>query len=434
VLEKALLAMWQVALVMVILIVLLSVASAWAASDDDFFPILPWDGLFGWTPVEGFRDAVESIAACDFTVAGFVQPNQVAECEKLGLKAIVAPTLEGQAWKKWGDVPDRDIDPLIEKWIKGAGDGKSILGYFIIDEPGTPKFPKLAKAVAAVKKYAPGKLAYINLFPGYATIGAPDKSQLGANSFTEYLERFVSDVKPQMLSYDNYKIFTSDNLQSRDQGASYFNDLIEVRRVSQEHGLPFWNTVCCNQIRPYTTVPSPANFMLQAYTTLAAGGRGLAWYRYFQGGYHYAPVSKDGRRTDTWFYLRDVNRQVKVLGPLMNRLKSTGVFFTDPAPADGLPKLPGKLVTSIDSRSSIKGFSGDKPAIMVGEFEGKDGDYVMLVNIDLEKSANITLRTAKTYASKQVISAVDGHMTPIDEENGHWLIPGAGVLIALKDK
>jgi hypothetical protein len=115
----------------------------------------------------------------------------------------------------------------------------------------------------------------------------------------------------------------------------------------------------------------------------------------------------------------------------MNRLKSTGVFFTDP-PAEGLPKMPGKLVTSLDSRVSIKGFSKDTPAIMVGEFEGKDGDYVMLVNMSLEKSANITLHTSKTYASKQVISAVDGHSDPIDETNGHWLVPGAGVLIALK--
>ena len=37
-----------------------------------------------------------------------------------------------------------------------------------------------------------GKLAHINLYPNYATLGAPDRSQLGAPTYTEYLERFVA--------------------------------------------------------------------------------------------------------------------------------------------------------------------------------------------------------------------------------------------------
>lgn len=416
------------------LVALASTALAASNVGDDFFPIMPWDSLRGWDlQVKGFKDPLESVAECNFTVAGFVQPEQLPTCERLGLWAIVAPPPSEDSWRKWGDVADESIDASVEKWVHSAGGSASILGYYIMDEPGTPKFGKLAKLVAAVRKYAPGKLPYINLFPGYATIGAPNDSQLGAGSFSEYLERFVTEVKPDIISYDNYKVMTSDNLQSREQGASFFYDLIEVRKAAQAHGIPFWNVVCSNQIRPYTTVPSPANMLLQAYGTLAAGGRGLSWYTYYERGYAYGPIDKDGNRTATWFYLQMVNRQVKTLGPVMNRLKSTGVYFTDP-PAEGLPKLPGKLVERVDSRVSIKGFSNDKPAIMVGEFEGKDGDYVMLVNMSLEKSANITLHTVKAYASKQVISAVDGHSTPIDETNGHWLVPGAGVLIALKEK
>ena len=424
---------WQPALILAVAALLLSGAPARAG--DDFFPILPWDGLRGWdTQVKGFDDPLESVAECNFTIAGFVQPGQVAKCETLGLKAIIAPPPGEKPWSaKWAGASDELVDTSVKGWVEKAGRSDGILGYYVVDEPGTPRFPQLAKAIAALGKYAPGKLAYINLFPGYATIGNPDQSQLGAASFTEYLEKFVADVKPEMLSYDNYKIFTSDNLQNRDQGASYFRDLMEVRRVASKHGLPFWNTVCSNQIRPYTTVPSPANLMLQAYTTLAAGGRGIAWYTYFQRGYAYAPIDKDGRRTDTWYYLKEVNRQVKVLGPIMNRLRSTGVFYTQPAPADGLPALPGRLVDSIESRTSIKGFSDAKPPMMIGEFESKNGSaYVMVVNLSLEKSANFLLKTRKQDTKKQVISAVDGEAQPFDETNGQWLIPGQGVLIELK--
>ncbi len=54
---------------------------------------------------------------------------------------------------------------------------------------GVRDYPQLAAAVAAVKKYA-GKLAYINLLPDYTTLGA-NLSQLGTESYSDYLERFV---------------------------------------------------------------------------------------------------------------------------------------------------------------------------------------------------------------------------------------------------
>ena len=144
-------------------------------------------------------------------------------------------------------------------------------------------FGRVGREVAAIKRFAPGKLAYINLLPGYAKAGAPNGFH-GAADYTDYLEQFVANAKPQIISYDNYDIVYSDNGQSSETAAKYLRNLAEVRRVSVKHGIPFWNIVCCNRIRPYTTVPSPANLLLQAYTTLAAGARGITWYRYHQSG------------------------------------------------------------------------------------------------------------------------------------------------------
>ncbi len=398
----------------------------------DFFPVIPWDTLQGKSGTPERMTDLQGIADCGFTIAGFVEPGDLPQCERLGLKAVIGGPRDRAPWRdRWQGISDETIDSEIKRLVEESGSNPAVIGYYIVDEPGTPRFAALGKAVAAVKKHAPGKLAYMNLFPGYATIGAPDQSQLGAASFTEYLEKFVADVKPQMLSYDDYMVTYSDNFQDPKRGAIYFRDLLEVRRVALKHGIPFWNTVCANRIRPFTTIPSPANLLVQAHTTLAAGGRGIAWYRYHQGGYAYAPVTSDGRRTDTWQYLRTVNEQAKVIGPIMSRLKSTGVFFTEPPSAE-MPKLPGRVVESVESKASIKGLSDAKPPIMVGEFQGDDGrDYVMLVNISLEKAANVKLRTVKAYSSKEVSSAQDGSAAPIDEENGHWLVPGGGVLIRL---
>ena len=89
-----------------------------------------------------------------------------------------------------------------------------------------PDFPALDKAVAAVRTFAPGKLAYINLFPDYATLGAPDLSQLGAATYTEYLEQYVAQVHPQFISYDNYRIQYSLDQAKPQIAASYYKNLL----------------------------------------------------------------------------------------------------------------------------------------------------------------------------------------------------------------
>ncbi|PIY53757.1 MAG: hypothetical protein COZ06_01215 [Armatimonadetes bacterium CG_4_10_14_3_um_filter_66_18] len=173
------------------------------ATPPEFFPILPWDPLHGWKePVEP-KHGVESIAECNFTMAGFVKPRDLSVCEQLGLKALMfgcadRGPLSRDEWKK---LPAEEIDAFVKRMIDDAGRSEAVLGYYLVDEPGASLFPKLAAGVAAVRKYAPGKLAYINLFPGYATLGAPDTSQLEAPSFEEYLQRFVEQVRPQLVSY-----------------------------------------------------------------------------------------------------------------------------------------------------------------------------------------------------------------------------------------
>lgn len=107
----------------------------------------------------------------------------------------------------------------------------------------------------------------------------------------------------------------SDDMQDANRAAIYYADLLEVRRVSQKYGLPFWNIVSSNQIRPQTTVPSPANLAFQAYTTLAAGGRGVSWYKYYQDGYAYAPISSRCSRQSTVACCRWIRSWATGFGP-----------------------------------------------------------------------------------------------------------------------
>jgi hypothetical protein len=305
--------------------------------------------------------------------------------------------------------------------VKSTGSNETIKGFFIMDEPSVSDFPALGKAVAALKKFAPGKWAYINLYPNYATLGAPDTSQLGASNYTEYLERFVSEVRPQVLSYDNYMVQFSDDLKNTGTAGSYFRNLVEVRRVGQKYHLPCLQIVAANQLRPAHTIPTPANLLLQAYTTLAAGFRGVTWYTYFSRGYAHGAIGSDGAKTITWPYLQEVNRQIAVLAPVLSRLVSTGIYFTEPLPASGLPKLPGKVLESVTATSPL----------MIGEFLGDRGEnLVMLVNLSLEHSAKFSMVAKNPDEIFSEVSAIDAELRPFKGRNDdHWLTPGQGILL-----
>lgn len=388
----------------------------WSAGS---FPILPWDWPENMSDLSrSHKSGLHSIAECNFNVAGFVKPEALSTCERLGLAAIVV----GRRKREWSKVSDKEIDLTVRTMVEKSGGSKAVIGYYITDEPGASEFPALAKVVKAVKKYAPGKIAYINLFPNFAKSGAEGKSQLETNSYTEYLERFVREVRPQIISYDNYMVQLSQDLKDNTKAAKYYTNLLEVRRVALKYDLPFWNTVSSNQIRPFTPIPSPANLRFQAYTTLAAGGRGIAWYTYYAKNYGYAPIDKSNNRTLTWRYLQEVNRQVAILGPKMNNLNSVGIYFTSPPPTKELPVLPGKLVRRIRTNAPM----------MIGEFKHDDGtNYIMVVNLSLRESAKFALDTIRPYNQIYVISAEDGKPDPLDNESGYWLVAGQGALIVL---
>ncbi len=384
-----------------------------AADEGAVFPITPWE----LTPAKQARldepgHGIDSLRECGFTTIAFVRPDQLDDLEARRLPGIVGRP-GGRV--DWASLSDAAIEAYVERVVDSAGKGRAVLGYFLADEPNAGEFSGLAKAVAAVKRLAPGKLAYVNLLPDYAT-----PAQLGARTYRDYLQRFVREVEPQLLSYDNYSVQYSRDLRDRARAASHFTNLLAVRRVAAGAGVPFWFAGSSVRIRPTTTAPSPANLRLQAYTALAAGARGLTWFTYYAGGYADAPIDAVGRRTATWSYVRTVNRQVMALGPTLLRLRSTGVFFTSPVPADGLRPLPGELVRAARSRAPL----------MIGEFAARDGRrYAMVVSLDLQRSARVRLTTGASALRR--VSPVDGSLVRLPADGSLWLSAGQGALLRL---
>jgi hypothetical protein len=343
-----------------------------------FYPIMAWN--YETHDKKLFRGMAES----NFNTVGFIMPSNLPAVEEAGLKAIIIP--EGGSIygpMHWPGFSDEKMDRKVKEMIGSTADNESVLGYFLMDEPPVTAFKYLAEEVKSVKKYAPGKLAYINLCHNYATT-----SQLGTESYTDYLKKYVKVVHPQFLSYDNYMIQYSANLKNKERTLKYFKNLLSIRKIALKNGLPYWNTIPSMQLRKRISPPTLANMMLQVYTSLAAGYDGISWFTYSPNwDYSYnvhSPVDGLMHKTKTWHAIKEVNRQVLALAPVINRLTSTGVYFTSSMSIKSLPKLPGKNIKSVQSSQPL----------MVGEFVDDRGNaYAMFVNLSLERSAEFTFST-----------------------------------------
>jgi hypothetical protein len=277
------------------------------------------------------------------------------------------------------------------------------------DEPGANLFPGLATVAGLVRELAPGKWAYINLFPDYA-----DNDQLNATGYQDYLERFINTVHPTTLSYDSYDLLDNGSLRE-----NFWSNLESMRAVAKKYNLPFWNIVLSVAHFSYREL-SAADLRFEVYSSLAYGVRGIAYFTYFtpeHGNYRMAPIDQFGHETATWGYMRNVNLQVQKLAPTLLQLTSDEVYHFGAVPAGCSGPSTNSLVTAADGQ------------ILVGDFTHRDGTrYVLLVNKDVQKSIPCSPKFRRPPAKLEWVSPYTGRVGSYDGEST-WLAPGAGVLL-----
>lgn len=371
--------------------------------DENLFPILAWGGA------PGDLNVLSEMAECGITVAGFVAPENLDLVEKAGMKAFVSD-------RRASGYDFRIVDPdkvkaNVVSLTQEVGSHPALLGYYIKDEPNAEEFPGLAIVAEAFMMETPQKIPYINLYPNYA-----NQQQLGTETYEEHVERYISTVDPPVISYDHYALMEYEPLRE-----GYFTNLEIMRRASIKYNRPFWNIVLSNAHFRYRE-PTAADIRFQVFTTLAYGGKGISYFTYFtphSGNYRMAPIDQFGHRTQTWYYLQNVNLMVQKLAPTLLKLLSTGVYHVGEVPK-GCTALPGNTLVR-----AVYGSAG----FVVGEFVHTDGSkYIMLVNKDFQSSTNFRIELNEPGSRLQRVSPYTGQLHDLVGEND-WLAPGQGVLL-----
>jgi len=194
----------------------------------------------------------------------------LAVAEHVGLSAIVND--ERIAGYRPCDVrkntgPDwTHIEDRVNETVADCGGSKILRGYWIGDEPGHDKgyFSQVKRLVAALRLKDPDRIAYMNLLPTYG-INLPD-------NYPSYVEDYVSIVRPDVISFDNYL--------GRD---GFTNNCRVVRDIVAKYpGTIYWAVINAlldgSHIAPSTNIDDMRWCAMEA---IRYGARGINYFLYW---------------------------------------------------------------------------------------------------------------------------------------------------------
>jgi hypothetical protein len=328
--------------------------------------------------------------------------RQLALCEKYGLKALVA----GARQKP-----------------QSLLTGPACWGYLLYDEPNTEKFGYLRGLVKSVRDARPGHLAFINLYPNYAT-----DEQLGAASYADYVKRFADEVEVDVLSMDHYPLMRP----GADARKTYCQNLEVMREVSLAKNIPFWNFFNTMPFGPHSD-PTEAQLRWQIYTSLAYGAKGVLYFCYWtprgsefpKGG---AIITAEGRRTRHYDQARRINGALKRMGPTLMKLKSTAVYRVQHSddPAKVLADAPVQVTTPGEYLIGVFGHSDGRRAVLLNNYHFAYTAWPTVeFKANLKDLVEICQKTGNEIAVIDDSPAMEGLQLSLDAGAGRlFLLPG----------
>ena len=196
-----------------------------------------------------------------------------------------------------------------------------IKGWWIMDEPGADSFKGISMTVDAIRRLDPDRATTINLFPTYAK-----SSQLGTSTYEEYLDKFISQVKPSYISYDHYHFIRN---QSPRQG--FFTNLELVRDASLQSGLDAMQIILLTEHMSYDDL-TLSQIMWEVNTSLAYGMKRISYFTFWldQGllneGWSDACMDCNGKIYPHYYDVQKINKWLLPLGRELFDKTSTAVF------------------------------------------------------------------------------------------------------------
>lgn len=297
-------------------------------------------------------------------------------------------------------------------------DEPQIVGWYLLDEPVANQFADLARLRDRIYAVDSTRLIYLNLLPEILP-----SAKLGTKSYDEYMQRFLDEVRPQMLSYDHYPILHNDSTNTTVIRPEFYSNLENGRRVAQANGCPLW-AFCLSTAHLSYPVPRDSHLWLEAFSALAYGAQGIQHFTYWEPDteliFYHAPIDSTGMRTDVYYQLQSLNREIQRLAPVFLGSEMLGVWHTGENIPHGTTRLSG-------TPGGLQTLHTDGEGVLVSHLRGGDGnEYIMLVNRDIVHAQKVSADF--TNAPRAMTS--DGTLRTLSQPES--IKPGSYLLIRLR--
>ncbi|GAA3399900.1 beta-galactosidase [Paenibacillus hodogayensis] len=310
---------------------------------------------------------------------------------------------------------------LVEPYVAEFAGHPAYAGHLFIDEPDMSLFPKLRALKAAYGKAAPHGLAYVNLFPTYAS----DRQRGGDHE--QYVSGFLEQFEPAVLSYDHYPFLTPKPGRTHTITQDYYTNLRIVSEAARARNIPFWLFIQTLAFNRSNRDPLEAEIRWQVYTSLAYGAKGIQYFTYWtpdDGGETFgdAMIDRAGGKTRHYGEVQRINRDISLIGGVLAQLEPFGVL----AHGSISPPLEGAL----KSFAPIGRIEGD--AAVIGCFRDREGQpYALVVNESFTQPGSVRIGLDDSAQAAAVWE--DGQKTALRLDQGEFALhldPGEGKLIA----
>jgi hypothetical protein len=365
--------------------------------DPQVFPISFWCGV----PIKFIaQERYDEVAAAGFTHAmpnlDGGQPTRehnlrtLDYCKAAGIKAFLWDNRMPHGLGT-DDAARKRIDAIVADYASHP----AFAGYFIGDEPGAGAFPALAETFAYLAEKDPEHPAYVNLYPNYCP-----PHGLGTATYDEYIQRWLTQLKPAILSYDHY------HFMSKSDRPGFFANLEVVRREALKAKVPFWQIALLINHFDYR-LPTEAEKRFEAMQTLVFGGKGFMYFTYWQPGKDWgtAIIQLDGTRTHQYDEVKRINHDIQAIGKHLLDATSTSVFEY------------GQPGDTMNTGHDVVRFDG--PHITVGLFDGPgETRYAMFANRDYRKPAEAPVKLDTRGKPVQHLDRKTGQWRDVALEDG----------------
>ena len=202
--------------------------------------------------------------------------------------------------------------------VKATMDHPAVIGYNMYDEPNAALFPALGEQLRQIRAIVgEDMLIMCNLFPNYASatqLGFSGERD-GMTPYQQYVDRFMSEVGSDVLSFDFYP-FATDSGKDSDKLKAMLTNFSDAVLCAKKYGVPVWG-FAQNSSWSGMRVPNDGELRFISHFHTVFGLESYSYFLYCQPydidageGMFKGMIDYDGNRTEVYDRVKMINEEL----------------------------------------------------------------------------------------------------------------------------